>query len=135
MRGLTRTTHAVLDLRFEPPDVPVFAVARDRLVALLDLAFHRRVTIVVAPPGYGKTVLLAQWAASNPRQRTRWITITAGDNDVGHLVGDLVGALQSPSHPLREPILAGPGVTDRGMGPGVLADLLEELEGMPPVAL
>src|SRR5688572_25143806 len=49
-----------------PPEVPSFAVFRGRLVSLVDLAVQQRLTIVVAPAGYGKTVLLAQWATCHP---------------------------------------------------------------------
>lgn len=51
-----------------PPVVPGFAVRRHRLEALLDVAVQRRVTVVVAPPGYGKTVLVSQWAAAHRRR-------------------------------------------------------------------
>jgi LuxR family transcriptional regulator, maltose regulon positive regulatory protein len=56
-------------------------VARRRLTSLLDLARHQRLTMVVAPPGYGKTVLLTQWANGRGRHRVRWLAITEADND------------------------------------------------------
>src|SRR5436190_19889492 len=60
-----------------PPDPPANGVRRDRLLAMLDAALQRPLTIVVAPSGYGKTVLLAQWAqwvASRDRALVRWVS-------------------------------------------------------------
>src|SRR3954462_1887882 len=42
--------------RSGPPPLPPHAIDRDRVASLLDVVFHQRLTIVIAPPGYGKTV-------------------------------------------------------------------------------
>ena len=46
-----------------PPKVPAWAVARSRLDELLDHGTSSTLTLVSAPPGFGKTTLLADWAA------------------------------------------------------------------------
>src|SRR4029079_10577595 len=47
---------------------------------------------VVAPAGYGKTTLLAQWAAcKNPR--VAWVSVDAGDNDPAVLLSYVAVAL------------------------------------------
>src|SRR5436190_24026756 len=63
-----------------PPDPPANAVRRDRLLVLLDAAVQRPLTIVVAPAGYGKTVLVSQWLASRAVP-VRWISVTPEHND------------------------------------------------------
>ena len=50
------------------------------------------VVSIVAPPGYGKTTLLAQWATDGPRQAA-WLTIDAFDNDPVVFLGYLAAAL------------------------------------------
>src|SRR5690606_1741929 len=80
-----------------PPPVPEFAVRRDRLLALLDLAVQRRVTVVVAPPGYGKTVLVSQWAAAHPRTRVRWLALDPEHDDIACFAHDLGRSLAEPS--------------------------------------
>src|SRR5262249_45259598 len=45
-------------------------VDRPRLRAVLELALEHRLTLVVAGPGYGKTTLLARWAAETERARS-----------------------------------------------------------------
>ena len=55
-------------------------VERTRLVGRLSRKRAGRVVSVVAPPGYGKTTALAQWAARDPRQFA-WVSLDHRDND------------------------------------------------------
>ncbi|HEY7131367.1 MAG TPA: LuxR C-terminal-related transcriptional regulator [Candidatus Limnocylindrales bacterium] len=52
---------------------------RARLTSLLRAA-RPILTLIVAPPGFGKTSLLADWAAADPRTFA-WVTIEPQDND------------------------------------------------------
>lgn len=64
------------------PAVAGDLVARPRLHALLDagLAGGRPLTVVTAPAGWGKTTLLADWAARAARP-VAWVALDDGDND------------------------------------------------------
>ncbi|MCE7984362.1 MAG: hypothetical protein DYG89_24575 [Caldilinea sp. CFX5] len=64
-------------------------VLRAHLLTRLQQSLHCKLTLVCAPPGFGKTTLLGQWLASDHtqtadtlRQRTAWVTLDAEDNDV-----------------------------------------------------
>jgi LuxR family maltose regulon positive regulatory protein len=59
-----------------PPEVPL---ARPRLTRLLDAGARGPVTLVAAPAGWGKTVLLGAWARARPDQPVAWYTVEAGD--------------------------------------------------------
>lgn len=63
------------------PPVRPGAVPRSRLVSLLQDA-ATRLTVVVAPAGWGKTSLLSSWASS-PREQTRvaWVSLDEGDDE------------------------------------------------------
>jgi LuxR family maltose regulon positive regulatory protein len=71
---------AVLAATLMPPAVPTDALARPRLEALLDQALDCDLAVVTAPPGSGKTVMVAQWLASRPDMVACWLSIGSEDN-------------------------------------------------------
>jgi len=115
--------------------VPAFAVPRDRLVAFLDVAAQRRATVVVAPPGYGKTVLLSQWAAVHRTRRVRWLTLRPEDNEPARLARDLCGALETGRRPLAGPVLGRLHPGGPKMGSAFATALVAALESVPPTTL
>jgi LuxR family maltose regulon positive regulatory protein len=56
------------------------------------MASDDAVISVVAPPGYGKTTLLAQWA-ERLEDPVAWVSCERADNDPATLWGDVLGAL------------------------------------------
>ena len=130
-----RRAGEVLGGRFAAPPVPQFAVRRDGLLSLLDVALQQRLTIVVAPPGYGKTVLLSQWAASRPREQVRWLMLTREHNDAADFARDLCSALESPAHPLGASLPMRARAGAGGVGRSFIRALLRELEGSLPTTL
>jgi LuxR family transcriptional regulator, maltose regulon positive regulatory protein len=68
----------VFESKLRIPDVPR-AVSRTGLVNQLRVE-RRRMATIVAPAGYGKTTLLAQWAARDERPFA-WLTVDDRDND------------------------------------------------------
>jgi LuxR family maltose regulon positive regulatory protein len=87
----------------EAPAVPPFAVSRARLVQRIEAATTRRLTMVVAPAGFGKSVLLAQWAATTDEPRVAWLSVTTADQHVSRFTKRLRAALAllDPRHPDR----------------------------------
>jgi LuxR family maltose regulon positive regulatory protein len=67
-------------------------VPRTGLLALLEAAGPVPVVAVVAPAGYGKSTLLAQWA-DRRQPRSAWISCDDGDNDPAVLLTGLAAAL------------------------------------------
>ena len=61
--------------------VPPHAVDRPQLLARLDAGLSAPLTLVVAPAGSGKTVLLTQWAATLGDARVAWLDVNAPDSD------------------------------------------------------
>ena len=63
--------------------------------------FARKLTLISAPAGFGKTTLLSEWiAASQVSEQTSarsfsWLTLDEGDNDFVRWLSYLVAALQS----------------------------------------
>jgi LuxR family transcriptional regulator, maltose regulon positive regulatory protein len=67
-------------LRIPRPGVTV--LARPRVTALVDAAVSFPVSLITGPPGAGKTMAAAQWAAARPAaRRPAWVTLDASDAD------------------------------------------------------
>ena len=67
-------------------------VPRPRLMAGLDEGLARGLVLACAPAGYGKTVLLADWAR-RVRYPVAWLSLDAGDNDPARFWRHAVAAL------------------------------------------
>ncbi len=59
-------------------------VPRPRIVQSLQDGADAALTLVAAPPGYGKTTAVRAWCASSDRALA-WVTLDAGDNDPARL--------------------------------------------------
>ena len=81
----------LLESKFHPPAARPGIVARAALVNRLAAAQAPVITIV-APPGYGKTTLLAQWA-ERVWPRVAWVSCDDGDNDPVVLLSAIAVAL------------------------------------------
>ena len=69
-------------------------VRRSLLIERLAGVGSRPVVSVVAPPGYGKTTLLSQWAERNG-QSFAWVSVDEGDNDPKVLLSYVAEALDA----------------------------------------
>jgi LuxR family maltose regulon positive regulatory protein len=109
---------------YRPPSRPQ-VVIRPNLIRRLNEGlrqnpgFERKLTLISAPAGFGKTTLVGEWTAAC-QQPVAWLSLDAGDNDLPcfltYLVAALqraaprfgegvLGALQSPQSPPIEAIL------------------------------
>src|SRR5881397_3454485 len=61
-------------VKLTPPETPRTFVPRPEVVERLDEALGRRLTTVVAGPGFGKSTLLAEWGRS---RAAAWYTVDA----------------------------------------------------------
>ena len=85
-------------------------VRRSQLIERLTRGDVRPIVSVVAPPGYGKTTLLSQWARRNG-QPFAWVSVDEGDNDPKVLLTYVAEALDAVE-PIDERVfdaLASPG--------------------------
>jgi LuxR family transcriptional regulator, maltose regulon positive regulatory protein len=67
-------------------------VLRPRLAQRLDEGLGQGLVLVCAPAGYGKTVLLADWARRGQRP-VAWLSLDAGDHDLARFWRHAVAAL------------------------------------------
>jgi LuxR family transcriptional regulator, maltose regulon positive regulatory protein len=75
-----RPTFALMESKLRSPSARPGIVARTALVERLLASPAAPVICVVAPPGYGKTTLLAQWGR-RLGPRVAWVSVDRRDND------------------------------------------------------
>jgi LuxR family maltose regulon positive regulatory protein len=122
----------LLESKLHPPLARGGIVARTDLVRRLLEPPTRPVVSIVAPAGYGKTTLLAQWAETR-QPRVGWVSLDDRDNDPAVLLSYLAVALDriEPIDPKVFRALATPGA-----GIGDVARLAASIASMrEPVAL
>jgi DNA-binding SARP family transcriptional activator len=76
-----------------PPAFDESKIHRDRLVDQLHANVPRKLVAIAAPPGYGKTTLLADFT-SNTELPVCWVRITTADQDVYRFVNVFNESLQ-----------------------------------------
>jgi LuxR family transcriptional regulator, maltose regulon positive regulatory protein len=84
----------LLRAKLRPPIVPEHHVRRPRLLRLLDETVSAPLTLVVAPAGVGKTVLVSSWAAESSVP-TAWLSLDEADRDGRQLWSGVIAALET----------------------------------------
>ena len=89
----------ILTTKLHIPSLQRNLVPRQRLLECLDRGLHRKLTLVSAPAGFGKTTLLGEWiqsleAGDSPSVKVAWISLDGGDNDPVRFFAYLTAALQ-----------------------------------------
>jgi len=75
------------------PPLPAEYLPRPRLVARLQQGISKKLTLISAAAGFGKTSLVSEWLTAF-KHRAAWISLEEGDNDHGQFMGYITAALQ-----------------------------------------
>src|SRR5215213_8780447 len=71
-------------------------LVRRRLLAVLSNSLDRKVSVISAPTGYGKTTLLAHWhQIEDAEVPFAWVSLEEQDNDLVLLLSNIVQALRN----------------------------------------
>ncbi len=95
----------LLTTKLYVPPVRPSLVLRSRLVEQLDAVLDRKVALVSAQAGFGKTTLVADWLSRLECPYT-WLSLDEGDNDPVRFVTYLVAALQKIDEGVGEGLLS-----------------------------
>lgn len=100
----------LVEAKLHPPAPRPGTIPRDRLVRLLVAEPRQPVVSVIAPPGYGKTLLLAEWAAREDRP-VAWLTLDDFDNVPSVFLSYLAAAIDriEPVGASIDPAILAPG--------------------------
>ena len=112
-----------------PPPRPK-VVLRPRLIERLNEGLHRKLTLISAPAGFGKTTLVSEWVAGCERP-VAWLSLDEGDNDPTRFLTYLVAALQTIAANIGAGVL---GVLQSPQPPpteSILTALLNEITTIP----
>ncbi|MGD2207153.1 MAG: LuxR C-terminal-related transcriptional regulator [Anaerolineae bacterium] len=95
MPRVGRTPDQLLTTKLHIPSCRPEWVPRARLIDRLNasLAAGRKLTLVSAPAGFGKTTLLSDWLRQTNRP-VAWLSLDEGDNDQARFLAYLITALQ-----------------------------------------
>ncbi|MFL6129429.1 MAG: LuxR C-terminal-related transcriptional regulator [Mycobacteriales bacterium] len=120
--------------RIRPPQIRRAAIVRHQLLDRFTAGGNdARLVLVAAPPGYGKTTALSQWAKADHRP-AGWIQLDEADNDPMTLVRDIASAAadaHGSGHQLPPALAA---IEDADAGRAV-PELMEFLRAMDEPAL
>jgi LuxR family transcriptional regulator, maltose regulon positive regulatory protein len=118
----------LLGTKLVPPSGARMPVSRRALVDRLVGERPRRLTLVDAPPGWGKTTLLAEWVAdSREARRFAWFTVDPSDNDAVRFWAYAIAALRSVVPAIGARAEASLGVSGTDPRDIVLPELINEL--------
>ena len=75
----------LLSPKFHIPPLRLELVSRSRLIERLDEGTQRKLTLISAPAGYGKSTLISAWVHNrgkiNACPRIAWLSLDKADND------------------------------------------------------
>jgi LuxR family maltose regulon positive regulatory protein len=150
----------LLTTKFYIPPVRSEVVSRPRLIERLNAGVHRKLTLVSAPAGFGKTTLIAEWIhglgahhylarpALAPRQghggqasepgkgrdaprQVAWLSLDEGDNDPVLFLHCLIAALQRLDETIGQGAQSLLQSPQLSSGQGLATQLLNDISTFP----
>jgi ATP/maltotriose-dependent transcriptional regulator MalT len=112
-----------------PPPRPK-VVLRPHLIERLNAGLHRKLTLISAPAGFGKTTLVSEWV-SNCGQPVAWVSLDEGDNDQARFLTYLVTALQMIDENIGKKLLRALQSPQSPAIESILTSLLNEITSIP----
>lgn len=105
-------------------------VSRKRLTERLNAGLHRKLTLICAPAGFGKTTLVSEWTLGLGRP-IAWLSLDEGENDSTRFLTYLVAALQTIAPGLGRGVLGALQSPQPPPSDLILTTLLNELTTSP----
>jgi len=114
---------------YTPPPRPGIVI-RPRLLAQLNETSSRKLTLVSAPAGFGKTTLVSEWVANCGKSVT-WLSLDEGDGDPTRFLSYLIAGLQTIQAGLGNGLLSSLQSPQSSATESALTSLLNEVAVIP----
>ena len=134
---MTAEAPPLLATKLQAPAVRRELVARGSLINQLRDGAAARMTVVTAPPGWGKTTLLAAWRlVEGDHRRFAWVSLDGGDSDPARFWSYVVEALRAASPALEQRLAPLGRVSSGSLADAVVPSIVNALaEDHDPVVL
>jgi LuxR family maltose regulon positive regulatory protein len=137
---------ALLQTKLHIPPVRPGLVSRPRLIERLNAGLNRRLTLVSAPAGFGKTTLVSEWVhrigAHRAALQVAWLSLDEGDSDLVRFLAYLIAALRTIEANMARGVLSAlqsPGAASATPPPqaeAILISLINDMAARPdPIVL
>lgn len=120
----------LLQTKLYLPRLRPFLVPRPRLIEKLNLGLHRKLTLISAPAGFGKTTLVSEWIAEGKRPFV-WLSLDESDSDLARFLTYFIAALQTHTPSLGKKALAMLELPEPPPIEATLTTLLNEIAAIP----
>jgi LuxR family maltose regulon positive regulatory protein len=121
----------LLTTKLHVPAVRSELVQRPRLLGRLDAGLDRKLTLLSAPAGFGKTTLLCEWITGrDPLPRVAWLSLDEDDNDAARFWTYVTTALQTTHPGIGQETLQMLQAPQLSSAPAVLTPLLNAIAAL-----
>lgn len=114
---------------YSPPPRPGL-VLRPRLLQKLNDGLHRRLTIISAPAGFGKTTVAGEWIAGC-KKASAWLSLDKGDSELARFLMYLIASLQTLRADIGAKTLVVLQTAPQSPTELLLTSLINEMNAMP----
>jgi len=127
-----REASPVMLTKLNPPKLESALLSRPHLVARILENRSKRLQVINAPAGFGKTTLLAECyqTARAAGEQVCWLSVTPGDNLPGRFLANFVEAIAAGNPAVAADARAILGATPSALPDSVLSSLLEGFAGL-----
>src|SRR5881275_1627791 len=94
----------ILATKLYIPPPPPKVVLRSHLLERLNAGLHRKLTLIAAPAGFGKTTLVSAWLAAGDRP-VAWLSLDEADSEAARFLTYLIAALRTVAPHIGEGVL------------------------------
>lgn len=129
-------TTPILATKLYIPSPRSDTVLRSHLIGQLDEdlcygpGFKRKLTLISAPAGFGKTTLISAWIAGCERPAA-WLSLDEGDSDPVRFLAYLIAALQTIVPRVGEEVLGVLQSPQSSLSMALLTTLINDLITLP----